>query len=74
MNFLASKAAISIQQKTASVLLENASVEMPASVGHRAKGRCAPFVMEHSAVAEQIASAPKEHAPVVPPVSGPGVR
>ena len=44
-------------------------MEMPVSVDHHAKRGCAPLGMEHPVLAEQIASVPKERAPVVPPVS-----
>ena len=45
-------------------------MKMSASVGHRAKGECVQFVTEHRAFSEQTANAPKERAPVEPPVSG----
>ena len=44
-------------------------MEMPVSVDHHAKRGCMPLVMEHPVLAEQIASVPKERAPVVHPVS-----
>ena len=51
------------------MLQGSASVEMPASVEHRARGGCAPHVMELHVSVGPTASVPKEHVTVATLVS-----
>jgi len=51
------------------VLQGSASVEMPASVEHHARGGCAPHVMEVHVCVGPTASVPKEHVTVATLVS-----
>ena len=52
------------------MLQGSAGVEMPASVGHHARGGCAPHVMELRVNVGPTANAPKEHVTVETLVSG----